>query len=507
MGRLLRSAPTVLVFVLLAGIGYFGHTTGWKVPKFSTLVGGRPSEGVPWCEEHGVPEAICVACNADLMPKGKLYGWCKEHGVAECVLDHPELAQLKAPPEISQADLDRARRALALRPRPKNNPTCKRHLRRIQFASQAAADKAGIEIGLVERGPIVEAVNAVGEVVYDPTRVARLSSRADGTVWRVEANVGDRVGEGDVLALVDAVEVGRAKAELLQALARLDLATSTHERLARLDGVIPGRRVIEAETALAEARVAVERAVQRLVNLGLPIRYEDVRTGPISELGRKLQFLGLPAALARRLDPARTTSNLIPIRAPRDGVVVTRDVVAGEFVRASQTLFTVADTSRMWLVLNAPLEEAGYLGTGQKVIFRPDGSEREHTGTITWISTDVDAQTRTVRVRAELPNPDGHLRNETFGRGRIVLREEPDAIVVPREAIHWEGCCYVAFVRDKDYLKKGSYKVFHTRMVRPGVRNGDLTEMIAGLLPGEVVATRGSGVLRAELLKGNLGAG
>ena len=88
-----------------------------------------------------------------------------------------------------------------------------------------------------------------------------------------------------------------------------------------------------------------------------------------------------------------------------------------------------------------------------------------------------------------------------------MLRDQDDAIIAPREAIHWEGCCHVAFVRDKNFLAEGSYKVFHTRMVRPGVTNGDYTEVIAGLLPGEVVVTKGSAVLRAELLKGNLGAG
>ena len=60
---------------------------------------------------------------------------------------------------------------------------------------------------------------------------------------------------------------------------------------------------------------------------------------------------------------------------------------------------------------------------------------------------------------------------------------------------------------NKDYFQEGAYRVFHTRMVRPGVVNGNHTEMIAGLFPGEVVATKGGGVLRAELLKGNLGAG
>ena len=92
-------------------------------------------------------------------------------------------------------------------------------------------------------------------------------------------------------------------------------------------------------------------------------------------------------------------------------------------------------------------------------------------------------------------------------RARLCCARKTDAIVVPSTAVHWEGCCHVVFVRDKDFMKEGSYKVFHTRSVRPGVVMGDYTEMIAGLLPGEVVVTKGSGVLRAELLKGNLGAG
>ena len=106
-----------------------------------------------------------------------------------------------------------------------------------------------------------------------------------------------------------------------------------------------------------------------------------------------------------------------------------------------------------------------------------------------------------------MPNQEGYLLNESFGPAQVILREETDAIVVPKDAVHWEGCCHVVFVRDKDFLSEGSYKVFHTRMVRPGVTNGDFTEMIAGVVPGEVVVPSGSGVLRAELLKGNLGAG
>jgi cobalt-zinc-cadmium efflux system membrane fusion protein len=381
------------------------------------------------------------------------------------------------------------------------------HLRRIQFPSRLAADKAGIDIGLVDRGAVVESVSATAEVVYDPTRVARLASRAAGTVWRVDRNVGDQVQEGDVLALVDAVEVGRAKAELFQSAAQLDLQSTTYKRLVGLDSVVAGRRILEAETAVTEAEVAVHRSIQTLINLGMPISYQEVLETPVDQLRLKIQFLGLPPDLTQQLDPARTSSNLMPVVAPRDGIVVTRDVVAGEVVDTARTLFTIVDTRQMWLVLNVPLEEAQHVAINQKVVFRPDGSDRADVGTLTWISTEVDNQTRTVKVRGELPNADSHLRDETFGQGEIILREVEDAIVVPSSAVHWEGCCHVVFVRDKDYLKEGSYKVFHTRSVRPGVVMGDVTEMIAGLWPGEVVVTRGSGVLRAELLKGNLGAG
>ena len=505
--RFSGTIPTLIVMGALAALGYLGHHHGWKVPKFSELVSPGEQAGTPWCDEHGVPEAECIACNATLMPKGELHGWCKEHGVHECVLHHPEGAQLPEVMAISPADRERAARAIALRPRTKNDPSCKMHLRRIQFPSAAAVDKAGIGIDLVDRRPIVETVSTTGEIIYDPTRVTRLASRAGGTVWRVEKNVGDHVRQGEVLALVDAAEVGRAKTELMSAVAQLNLQEKTLARLGTLEGVIPGRRVLEAETAYTKADVAVQQGIQTLINLGMPISYDEVKNTPADELRRKLQFLALPSNVLQGLDAVRGTTNLIPAVAPRDGIIVARDVVAGEVIDTTKTLFTLADTSSMWLVLNVPLEEAKYIAIGQNVVFQPDGADHDDTGTLTWISTDVDNDTRTLKIRGELPNHDGHLRNEMFGTGKIVLREDPEAIVVPSSAVHWEGCCHVVFVRDKDYMKASAYKVFHTRSVRPGIVKGDYTEMIAGLLPGEVIVTKGSGVLRAELFKGNLGAG
>ncbi len=510
MGWLAKQLPTVVVFSLLAGLGWYGHHSGWKLPKFSALAGTASPQRDDWCEEHGVPESQCVVCDPDLLPRGKDYGWCQEHGVQNCPLHHPDVAQLKQVPSVLQADLDRATRALATYPRPVNNSVCKTYQRPIQFASLAAVKKAGVDVELVERKPMIESIAANGEISYDQTRFANLSSRAAGTICRVDKRVGDHVRAGDILAIVDAVDVGRAKTGLIRALAQETLQKQVLARLTSLSstGIVPGRRAQQAEAEYALARAQVLSAQQGLHNLGLPIDVESLRSLSEAGLVARLRRLGLPGSLDHAHDSLELTANALPIRAPMDGVIVERQVVAGEVVDTTRVLFQVADTSRMWLTLNVSLEEASRLALEQSVRFHPDGSPDEVNGSLVWISTAADPETRMVTVRAELPNPNGQLRDETFGTGQIILRQEKDAIVVPNEAINWEGCCHVVFVRDKGYFNsETSPKVFHIRTVRLGAKTDKFTEIIAGLLPGEVVATEGSDVLRAELLKNNLGEG
>jgi len=504
-----KTLPALAVMAVLAGLGYAGHHTGWKIPKFSEFNGSAAVVLDDWCDEHGVPESQCVACNPDEYPKPQDHGWCKEHGVHQCPFDHPDVAQVKVTPQIALADLERARRALKLRPRIENNFACNNPGRRIQFASPEAVKKAGIDVEPVERSRIVEFISVTGEIRYDETRLARLSSKSAGTVWRVEKQIGDRVKRGEILALIDAAEVGRVKALLLTALAQENLQQQIQKRLRVLadKGIVPGRQLQEATTALSQARTQVLAAQQALINLGLPIAIDRLRGLSERQLTTQIQFLGLPNRLIKRFDPATTTSNLLPITAPLDGIVATRNVVAGEVVDSRKVLFELVDTKQMWLVLSVPLEEAKHVRTGQKIKFLADDASHEITGRLAWISTTADPKTRTVQVRANLPNTNNSLRSETFGLGRIVLREEKAAIVVPNSAVMWDGSCHVVFVRDKAYFKKDAPKLFHTRSVRPGAKTGTYTEILAGVLPGEVVATAGSDVLRAQLLKNNLGAG
>lgn len=516
--RLFGAVPTLLVFVVLGGLAIWGHETGWTVPRFSEIVGGKETMTDDWCNEHAVPESACVECNEELLPRIKP-SWCRTHGVHYCPFERPEIAQLNTPPTITQADRDRAQRALDLKERPENSRKCKLVERRLQLASAAMMEKMGVDVAPVWTAPIVESVRASGEIQFEQPRVASIYTPVAGRVWHVtdKGQVGQHVKKGEVLAVMDAAEVGKAKAEFLQAVAHLDLKTKSYEISKSLvpSGVLSQAQFNEAEAAQREAQIRLLSAQQALVNLGLPVPLDELKKLSPEELSSRLRFLGLPAEVASWAGTQTLSTNLYPILATRDGVVSSVKAVTGEVADPTKPLFVVTDTSHMWIVLNVRNEDVPYLrvrasknGTvGQTVRFRPDGTSLDVSGELVWKSTQVDEKTRSVQYRAEVPNPEGLLLANTFGVGQIVIREEKDAVVVPSEAVLWDGDCNVVFVRDRNFLSPGAPKVFHVRNVRPGVRSGGNTEIIAGLVPGEVIATKNSANLRAQLLKNNLGAG
>lgn len=525
----LQHTMTLLVFGALFGLAYFGHHTGWKLPKLAALWKAEPAKAdSDWCDEHNVPESKCIACHPELLG-GNVNDWCKEHGMPESKdpLCHPEILTGKVSADwckshgVPESQCTLCNPGVAVkkpasesRPpvrvstapgvKPVRNPlTCQTHLLRVQFASAEAVRKTGIEVEPVARRPVAATIEAPGEVDYDQTRLARLSSRTPGIVWKVVKELGQHVKAGDVLALIDAAEVGRAKSEFLQALAQVEVKAKAFARVRAVanEGFRSQADLQEATAAEREAKIRLFTAQQSLVNLGLPIRIEDAVGLPESKLAERMRLLGLPDTIRRSLDPLATTANLLPVTASLDGVIVAREAVSGEVVDPSKVLFTVADTGRMWVHLDVRSEDVPSVALGRPVVFRPDGAAEDAVaGKVTWISTAVDEVTRTVKVRAEVENPEGHLRARTYGTGRIVLRSTPDAIAVPESAVHWEGCCHVVFVRLTD-------EVFQTRKVRLGPREAGFVEILVGVLPGEAIATAGSHVLKSEILKSQMGAG
>ncbi len=526
-----QSAPTLLVLMGLGGLAVVGHRTGWTIPKFGALTGGQQKDDGDWCKEHNVPESICVECNDSLMPRSKGV-FCEKHGVFGCPFENPDVAELSVKPKIDPRDLVRAEQALQVKERPRNSKKCQLHDRRIQFASEDAVRKMGVEIDFVQRardvpnvGAMEDVITAPGIVTYAQPLVAPVSTSVAGRVWRITdtGRLGAAVKGDDVLALIDSAEVGKAKADYQQALVQFDVKTKTYDRLRPLIGAgVSKKEYQEAEGELREAEIRLASARQALGNLGLSVGSGGLGELTPAQLTERLQFLGLPEELANDEKQRKTTTaSLIPVKVPADcrGVVTAVEVSKGQRVESGNVLFEVVDNSRMWVTLNVRLEDKRYLrvrddSTGEPglvVRFRPDGSNQDVVGNLVWMSTSVDEKTRTIQVRAEIPNtnskPQDQLKANTFGTGTIVLRHDPDAIIVPNEAVHWEGDCFIVFVRDKNYMEKDGLKVFHVRTIRPGAKNGDFTEVIAGVLPGEVVARTNSAVLRAELLKNQLGEG
>jgi multidrug efflux pump subunit AcrA (membrane-fusion protein) len=177
----------------------------------------------------------------------------------------------------------------------------------------------------------------------------------------------------------------------------------------------------------------------------------------------------------------------------------------------------VADISSMWVVLNISKEDAGLVAIGQPMRFRPDGSTDEYESRISWISTEVNEETRTLEVRAEIssgsdtsvaasaagrPAPMA-LRANTFGNGRIEVARRGTAIVVPRNSVQWDGSRWVVFVPTGEAS-------FAARPVSPGVQQGDSIEIVGdftgGGTPTHVVGA-GSHVLKSQILLDRMEAG
>ena len=161
-----------------------------------------------------------------------------------------------------------------------------------------------MDISVVRERPVVEAVIANGEIIYDQTRMAHLSSRSAGTIWQVDREVGQRVASGNVLLLVDAAEVGKAKSEFQQALAQVRLKQTNVERMTPLveSGSIPDRQFREASAALQDAQIRLLAAQQTLVNLGLPVKSQDFATLDAQEIVQRMRLLGLPKEIAAQTD-------------------------------------------------------------------------------------------------------------------------------------------------------------------------------------------------------------
>jgi cobalt-zinc-cadmium efflux system membrane fusion protein len=479
---LASAVPPLLVVAVLAVVAYWGHATEWKAPKFGALIGAKgegevdkakPAEaptkettpGLPdWCAKHEVADTLCTACHPDVV------------------------ASVHSPPPAAGLAIKRSH----------DPKECRTHLEVIKFPSPEALKNSGVQAEPATERALTDTVTAHSEIDYDPDQTFKLSARTTGTVWRVTKHLGDRVRAGEVVALIDSTEVGKAKAEFLQAVVHLDTRTRALQMLKT--GSTPERLLHEADSAVREAKARLFTAEQALLNFGLPLRGDEAKL-PDDELIKHLQYLGIPAEIVASLQTNTATANLLPLIAPRNGTVIERKAEAGETVAALHPLFVVSDVEHVHAHLDIRPEDVARVAPDARVVFKPDSDSRSYPGHLHTIATALDEKTRLVHAHAHMHNPDGRLRARLFGTAAITVAVHENAVVVPAEAVQWEGCSHVVFVRDKD-----SELVFRPRKVVLGLRQDGVIEILVGLKPGEVVATAGSHVLKSYLFRDRLGS-
>jgi cobalt-zinc-cadmium efflux system membrane fusion protein len=216
---------------------------------------------------------------------------------------------------------------------------------------------------------------------------------------------------------------------------------------------------------------------------------------------QQLRMLGFSEQEVDVLATKPLESVMLEVRAPFAGELVERTAVRGALIEAGKPLFTLADRSTMWAMLNLPESVLARVKAGQTVELQVESLPGQtFTGKLTWIGAEVDERTRMARARAEVANPDGLLKANMFAQARILTRTAEGALLLPASAIQNVESRPMIFVKLADDL-------FEARVVRVGARFDDRLEIVEGLKPHEPVAVAHSYPLKSALLISRLGAG
>ncbi|MBS0195979.1 MAG: efflux RND transporter periplasmic adaptor subunit [Planctomycetes bacterium] len=357
-----------------------------------------------------------------------------------------------------------------------------------------AVGRYGVKVAAAERVTLAPTFTAPARVGFNTEAMAHVGSPLRGRAVEIKVRLGDTVKRGDALLVVESPELGEAQADYFQkrigaetAAPAVELAKVVWDRAKGLHEQSQGISLTEVQKREAEYKSAL--AGQKAANAAV-VGAEN-----------RLHLLGMSQAGVEEL--ART-GEIMPrytVHAPMDGRVVQREVTLGELVSPDrEALMVLADTSTLWVLADVPearLHEVA-VGAGAWVMVGTNGAGRLD-GKVAFIAPLVDAATRTVQVRIELPEAAGVLRPGMFAQVEIVASGETNAAVaVPDEAVQTVEGGPAVFVP-----VKGEANTFAKRAVTVGKAVGGLVPILAGLEAGEEFVASGTFILKAELGKGS----
>jgi len=356
--------------------------------------------------------------------------------------------------------------------------------------------KFNVQFATVQMRALGEIIQATGSVQANASRLARIRAIARGRIDTVYVRLGDRAKAGQRLLTYDNVELGEAIGEYLGALADLQKATAETE---------VARRAAERARSLVDLGAVARAEFQRRdAEYRNAVATVESRKAGAAKIEEKLHRFGMTDEEIEKLDlrqgleyhRKRSHSTLT---APFAGVITQFAAAPGETIATEDDLMTVADLSTVWVQADLYEKDIHAAREGQQaevvVAAYPD---RVFTGKITYVSDVLDPNTRTAKVRVEVPNPQDLLKVEMFATVRIPTLGTRTALAIPANAVQNVDGTAVAFV-------KGEGDRFEKRALKLGQRSGGWVEIVEGLRAGETVVTEGSFLLKSEAKKADLG--
>jgi membrane fusion protein, copper/silver efflux system len=309
--------------------------------------------------------------------------------------------------------------------------------------------RSGVRTEVVEPRVVVRPVRAVGTLMHDESRLTVVTMRSDGFVEELfVSRTGQHVRAGEPLFRVYSADIQRAQIDLI-------IAMGTSQR----GSGVPA----------ADANRNLEGALQKLRNLAVP----ESRIREVREKGVNPRTLDWPS--------------------PATGDVIEKKIINGQRVQAGQELYRIADHTHLWVI--ADVAEADLpaikIGTRANVTVRAYAAQPIE-GEVTFIYPELRAETRTARVRIEIPNPGGRLKIDMYAD--VVFQpgeQEEPAIAVPTSAVIDSG------IRQVVLIAKGEGR-FEPRAVKLGRRGDGYVEVLDGISKGEEVVTAATFLIDAE---------
>ncbi len=354
-----------------------------------------------------------------------------------------------------------------------------------QNRPDAAKAARQVKTARVEETPFGEAVTVNGTLAaYDQTTA---SVKVPGRLLTITVDLGSVVRRGQVIAQVEpqdySLRVQQAEAALAQARARLGLSPDGRD-----DRVDPDQTgtVRQARAVLDEARANRDRSA-KLVEQGVVARSEFDSADAAYKVALSRyqdaieEIRNRQALLAQRrseLSLARQQLADTSVYAPLDGIVQEKRASVGEYLAAGAPIVNIVRMDPLRLKAEVPERDARYVRSGQNVRVTIEGDTNIYVGQIKRLSPVIAQQSRILLVEADVRN-NGKLRPGSFAHAEIVTNDAKMAVTVPTKAIViFAGIEKVIVVQNGKALEKP---------VTTGRRNGDWTEIVAGVNVGEQV--------------------